>query len=181
MMCSNSVVPITLAESLKLDARHTHAAHCLLYSPGEEKFGLMQMRSDGKLGFPGGGVEEKMPSVGEIVKALNRELKEEINYDGDDVTLENYIFSHLHLKPMRTGEILVTHFFMKEIKSQEEFLRIEKEHTKAPYFPEESLGLFRVPFDPIEDNFFKNFDCHRFAGNAREQLYAGINLLTCNK
>ena len=178
-MCS--VVPITLAESVKLDARHTHAAHCLLYSPGEEKFCLMQMRSDGKLGFPGGGVEEKMPSVGEIVQALNRELKEEINYDWEEVTLENYIFSHVHPKPMRSGKILVTHFFMKGVSSEEEFIRIEREHVKAPYFPEECLGIFRVPVNPIEEDFFTNFSQHRFAGNARDQLYAAIEFLTSSK
>lgn len=129
---------ISLDDALKLDSTHVHAAHCLLYFPsGNEIFGLMQMRSDGRIGFPGGGVDVLCPSQDDLVEALNRELMEEINYDGS-VTLDSYIMSHLHLNRV-TGKKLITHFFMKSI-SAEEGMKIEREHTKAPYFPLESLG-----------------------------------------
>lgn len=175
-MGADGVIPISFDESLQLDSRHTHAAHCLIwFEKAKNKFGFMQMRSDGRIGFPGGGVEEKCPSVNEIVDALNRELMEEINYDSK-VRLTDYVSSHLHLKPSSSGKLLITHFFMKRVE-EEEFLRIERTHHQAIHFPEESLGMFRVPVS-MESKFYRNFSCHTFAGNARDQLFDAINILS---
>ena len=168
-------IRLSLEESVKLDATHTHAAHCLLYyGSGRDIYGLMQMRSDGKIGFPGGTVDEDCPSIGEIVRALNRELMEEINYEAT-IDLDCYVMSHLHLIP--SGKKLITHFFLKRVPSEEDFKRIERDHSKAPYFPEESLGIFRVPLFPNEPKFLANFAQMRFAGNALDQLLEAFELI----
>jgi 8-oxo-dGTP pyrophosphatase MutT (NUDIX family) len=93
-------------------------------------FGLMIMRSDGRLGFPGGGVEEKCPSELDIVQALNRELMEEINYDAR-IGLQHYVTSHLHMNVKEGGRNLVTHFFIREVPSDDEFCRITRDYVKG--------------------------------------------------
>jgi 8-oxo-dGTP pyrophosphatase MutT (NUDIX family) len=175
MMANFEPIRLSLEESVKLDESHIHAAHCLIYTgSGQDIFALMQMRSDGKIGFPGGTVDEVCPSIGEIVCALNRELMEEINYEAS-IDLDCYVMSHLHLTP--SGKKLITHFFMKRIALEEDFRRIERDHSKAPYFPEESLGLFRVPLFPNEPKFLANFAQMRFAGNALDQLLEAFQLI----
>lgn len=175
-MGADGVVPISLDGSLQLDNNHSHAAHCLIwFEKGKDKYGLMQMRSDGRIGFPGGGVEEKCPTINEIIDALNRELMEEINYDGK-INLNNYVASHLHLRSSSSGKLLVTHFFLKQVE-EEEFVTIERTQHQAIHFPEESLGMFRVPVSMLS-SFYRNFSCHAFAGNARDQLFHAINILT---
>ena len=173
-MTAYEPIRLSLEEAVKLDGTHTHAAHCLLYhGSGTEVYSLMQMRSDGRLGFPGGGVEEVCPSITEIVRALNRELMEEINFEAN-IGLDSYVMSHLHLTPTKK---LITHFFIKKVHSEDEFKRIEREHSKAPYFPEESLGIFRVPLFPNEPKFFANFAQNRFAGNALDQLLEAFDII----
>lgn len=179
--CSDGCIRISLEQSVQLGPNFTHAAHCFLFAGSsdhvESMFGLMQMRTDGRLGFTGGGVEEICPSVSQIVAALNREILEEINYDCANVNLKHYVMSHLHLKPMRDGKRLITHFFIKKVSSMDEFRRIEENHTKAAYFPSESLGIFRVPIYPQEARFLDFFSKHFFAGNAREQLFEALDAI----
>ncbi|XP_053209654.1 U8 snoRNA-decapping enzyme-like [Panonychus citri] len=99
--------PLTLDESLQLKDKssYLHAAHCLLYckitdNDAECIFGLCQVRFDGKLGFPGGAVGNKYEEIhetGDIIKGLERELEEEINYTSmpsESLTHENNGYIH---------------------------------------------------------------------------------------
>lgn len=125
------VIRLSLQESVQLDRTHFHAAHCFLFAGEEqEMYGLMLMRSDGRVGFPGGGVDEVCPNETDIVRAVNRELMEEINYDAR-IGLQHHVMSHLHLKVTEAGRSLVTHFFIKRVSSEEEFRRITREHMKG--------------------------------------------------
>ena len=99
---------------------------------------------------------------------------EEINYEAS-IGLGDYVMSHLHVFP--SGKKLITHFFLKRIPSEDDFKRIERDHSKAPYFPEESLGIFRVPLFPNEPKFLSNFAENRFAGNALDQLLEAFDII----
>ena len=165
--------PIKLEDALKLDDTYRHVAHCFLYYGTEDKvYGLMQMREDGKLGFPGGTVEGRPKSPRDIVNALNRELEEEINYKGN-IEPDSRVMSHLHLTPKGNG---VTHFFMKRV-SEDEFRKIEKEHMEARDFPKESLGIFRVPIYSDEPKFLANFAQNNFLANFLDYLLEAIDII----
>ena len=60
-------IKIPLEESIKLGPNIRHVAHCFIFTGSHEQadsmFGLMQMRTDGKIGFPGGEVDEVCPTV----------------------------------------------------------------------------------------------------------------------
>ena len=86
----------------------------------------MQMRFDGTLGFPGGGVD-KGPNE-HPVDGLNRELQEEINLDLERFGLqhpEHHVISHvLHRRK------IVLHFYAKEV-TLKEFNEIERAQFEA--------------------------------------------------
>lgn len=99
----------------------------------------MQMRFDGRLGFPGGMIDEKNVDSRTIVDGLNKELVEETNLDKKYFfTKENYCITHRHKK---TNDCF--HFFSKEV-SVEDFLEIEINSLKAEDFGKEVTILYFI-------------------------------------
>lgn len=180
---ADGCIRLSLEDALRLDSSFIHVAHCFLFtgsnSRPESMYGIMQMRTDGRIGFTGGGVEGFCPTASQIVDAVNREIHEEINYDSANVTLKHYVSSHLHLR--KNGKRIVSHFFIKKVPSMNEFKQIEKNHTEASDFPEETLGIFRVPIYPQEARFLDSFSKHFFAGDAREQLFEALDAIRNGK
>ena len=89
----------------------------------------MQMRFDGKLGFPGGFVE---PGE-DIVVGLNRELIEEIKLDTTKhaITKEDFLFSHyIPNKDDETKSSRIRVFFAKEV-TKAEYEIMEKQSLDA--------------------------------------------------
>ena len=177
--------PIDLEEAVGEYRRCIHAAHILFWTEDynedpEVTYGLMQMRSDGSFGFPGGKSDEKIVDKNEIIQALCRELFEEVNFLSVKglITLSDRVSSHLSIKG---GKVL--HFFAKELPLAT-FQQLEKSHMNARDFPKESLGLIRIPlkatglssYKPVR-KFFANFGKQHFAGNARNQLIETITKL----
>jgi 8-oxo-dGTP pyrophosphatase MutT (NUDIX family) len=179
---------IDLNDSLEYQ-RHIHASHVIFWCKDYRQspvvtYALMQLRRDGLFGFPGGKSDENVIDKNEILKTLCRELDEEINYKSCNVTIDDHLFSHIGIE-----DNIVLHFFGKELLL-EEFEMLERTHMNARDFPEESLGLFRVPlsacgqqtFKPVM-KFFSGFAKQKFAGNAKNQLFEAIiklNLMTQN-
>lgn len=198
--------PIGLEEALvRTDLRH--AAHCLIHCTdkkavseeaggGTEQqfFALMQVRSDGLIGFPGGHVDEgEEISRSGIVQALNRELVEEMNLpieyhvpltDSDPDFAQHHICSHLNVP-----DDLVCHFFHREVRASD-MEEIENLTTSARDFPSESLGVFRIPVywrvgrdgkrdytRSGNDKFWSNITKYPFCGNAYDQLMTGLTHL----
>lgn len=99
----------------------------------------MQMRFDGRLGFPGGMIDEKNVDSGTVVDGLNKELVEETNLDKKYFfTKENYSITHRHKE---TNDCF--HFFSKEV-STEDFLKIEINSLKAEDFGKEVIILYFI-------------------------------------
>uniref|UniRef100_F6SGG9 N-terminal amino-acid N(alpha)-acetyltransferase NatA n=1 Tax=Ornithorhynchus anatinus TaxID=9258 RepID=F6SGG9_ORNAN len=136
----------------------------------------MQMRFDGRLGFPGGFVDAQ---DGSLEDGLNRELLEELG-DGAgsfSVTEENYLSSHANEAPRR----VVAHFYAKQL-TLEELLAVEVGATRAKDHGLEVLGLVRVPLYVLQDGVggLPAFLENSFIGVAREQLVdalQGLGLL----
>uniref|UniRef100_A0A8D1DZ14 U8 snoRNA-decapping enzyme n=1 Tax=Sus scrofa TaxID=9823 RepID=A0A8D1DZ14_PIG len=107
---------LELAEALQLGPGWRHACHALLYAPDPGLlFGriplryavLMQMRFDGRLGFPGGFVDLRDHSLED---GLNRELDEELGEAAAAFRVEraDYRSSHAGSRPR-----VVVHFYTK--------------------------------------------------------------------
>ncbi|XP_007420568.1 U8 snoRNA-decapping enzyme [Python bivittatus] len=159
-----------------------HACHALLYAPNPGRlFGkiplrfavLMQMRFDGRLGFPGGFVDPRDISLEE---GLNRELCEELGPAAASFRLaeEDYVSSHVSEQPQR----VVMHFYAKQI-SLEELRVVEEGATQAKDHGFEVMGLIRVPLYILRDGIggLPAFLSNAFIGNAREQLIHALDTL----
>ncbi|CAH6777799.1 Nudt16 [Phodopus roborovskii] len=169
---------VDLSEALALGPEWRHACHALLYAPDPRKlFGripmrfavLMQMRFDGRLGFPGGFVDTQDSCLED---GLNRELREEL---GDAVSVfhverSNYRSSHLAVK-LR----VVAHFYVKRL-TLEQLLAVEARAPQAKDHGLEVLGLVRVPLYILRDGVggLPTFLENAFIGAAREQLLEAI-------
>lgn len=172
---------ISLEEAINHFGDHTHASHVLFWTVDDSRdnqmvFGLMQMRSDGRFGFPGGTCDEPKVDSDEIVSALYREVHEEMDYKMSErqITIEDRLFSHLS----KSRKVL--HFFAKELPLKT-FSLLERTHINARDFPSESVGLIRVPLrdvgqpsSPAVRKFFKGFGRQKLAGNAKTQLIDAI-------
>ncbi|XP_042311227.1 U8 snoRNA-decapping enzyme-like [Sceloporus undulatus] len=172
---------ISREEALRLDGPEwKHACHVLLYAPCPGRlFGriplryavLMQMRFDGRLGFPGGFVDPQDLSLEE---GLSRELHEELGPGAAllRVTEENYLNSHTSERPQR----VVAHFYVKQL-SLEELQTLEEKATRAKDHGLEVMGLFRVPLYILRDGVggLPAFLTNSFIGNAREQLIHALD------
>ncbi|XP_053156501.1 U8 snoRNA-decapping enzyme-like [Hemicordylus capensis] len=159
-----------------------HACHALLYAPCPGRlFGkiplrfavLMQMRFDGRLGFPGGFVDPRDASLEE---GLNRELHEELGPGATSLLVaeRDYLSSHASERPQR----VVAHFYAQRL-SLEEFQTIEDRATQAKDHGLEVMGLVRVPLYTLRDGVggLPAFLSNTFIGSAREQLVHALDTL----
>ncbi|XP_020735882.2 U8 snoRNA-decapping enzyme [Odocoileus virginianus] len=172
---------LELAEALQLGPGWRHACHALLYAPDPGLlFGriplryavLMQMRFDGRLGFPGGFVDLR---DGSLEDGLNRELGEELGQAATAFRVEraDYRSSHAGSRPR-----VVAHFYTK-LLSLEQLTAVEMGAPRARDHGLEVLGLVRVPLYTLRDGVggLPAFLENTFIGNAREQLLEAIQNL----
>ncbi|CAI5795975.1 U8 snoRNA-decapping enzyme [Podarcis lilfordi] len=174
---------LSRAEALQLAPPDwQHACHALLYAPCPGRlFGkfplhfaaLMQMRFDGRLGFPGGFVDPQDVSLEE---GLNRELHEELGPGAASlhVAEDHYLSSHVPEGPRR----VVTHFYAKQL-TLEELRTLEDRATQAKEHGLEVMGLIRVPLYTLSDGVggLPAFLSNTFIGNSREQLIHALDTL----
>ncbi|MBN3301503.1 NUD16 enzyme, partial [Amia calva] len=129
----------------------------------------MQMRFDGRLGFPGGFVD---PEAEGLEAGLCRELLEEL---GCPVELgeQDYLSSHAY-----SSQHLVTHFYTKSI-SLEQLRDIERAALSAKDHGLEVMGMVRVPLFTLRDGVggLPAFLSNCFIGNARCQLVDALRSL----
>ena len=111
----------------------------------------MQMRFDGKLGFPGGFVE---PGE-DIVVGLNRELIEEIKLDTTKhaITKEDFLFSHyIPNKDDETKSSRIRVFFAKEV-TKAEYEIMEKQSLDAKEYGFEVCKKYLIILSTFKTNF----------------------------
>ena len=122
---------------------------------------LAQMRADGRLGFPGGGVEEHHDT---LLDALKDELYEEIN-------LENLKEENLELLATFSDEKrhITTYKYKVSFK---EFKDIYYNSHKAKHFFSENMGSVMLQ---ITDDTIKNVFKHYFSGTGKLELKLLIN------
>ncbi|XP_006032124.2 U8 snoRNA-decapping enzyme-like [Alligator sinensis] len=178
---------LSRAEALRLEPpTWCHACHALLYAPCSGRlFGrvplrfalLMQLRFDGRLGFPGGFVDLR---DGSLEAGLLRELLEEL---GPGATgLEVGPEEHAGARPgssdePRPGQRLVAHLYVKQLQP-EQLRDIEEGAARAPDHGLEVLGLVRVPLHTLWDGSgLPEFLQQRFVGSARDQLLDALHRL----
>ncbi|XP_075820918.1 U8 snoRNA-decapping enzyme-like [Microtus pennsylvanicus] len=169
---------VELCEALALGQGWRHACHALLYAPDPRKlFGrfplrfavLMQMRFDGRLGFPGGFVDAQDSSLED---GLNRELREEL---GDAVAAFRVERSDYRSSHLMDGQRVVAHFYAKRL-TPEQLQAVEARAPQAKDHGLEVLGLVRVPLYILRDGVggLPTFLENSFIGAAREQLLAAL-------
>lgn len=171
---------LSFDDAMKL-TKLTHAAHCMLYAPWNEQVFelyapraalLMQLRFDGYLGFPGGLVDgDETP-----IEAVNREMKEEMNFDTSkhSVAVRHHVVSHVN-----EAMGFVAHFYALPVPFPD-FLDVERVCLTADDYGKEVLGILRPPLYTMGDHYrgFPAFLDHNFIGNSREQLLE--SLVKCN-
>ncbi|XP_051864974.1 U8 snoRNA-decapping enzyme isoform X3 [Pristis pectinata] len=174
--------PVSRRDSRSL-AGYKHACHAMLYAvePGK-LFGkiplryavLMQMRFDGKIGFPGGFVDPRDSSLEE---GLNRELCEELGWDGKGLRITEADYASSHATEALPQKV-VAHFYTKRI-SLEELRKVETCAVQAKDHGREVLGIIRVPLYTLRDGFggLPAFLTNTFIGNAKEQLVEALRKL----
>ncbi|XP_038178736.1 U8 snoRNA-decapping enzyme [Arvicola amphibius] len=169
---------VELSEALALGPGWRHACHALLYAPDPRKlFGrfplrfavLMQMRFDGRLGFPGGFVDAQDSSLED---GLNRELREEL---GDAVAAFRVERSDYRSSHLVDGQRVVAHFYAKRL-TPEQLQAVEARAPQAKDHGLEVLGLVRVPLYILRDGVggLPTFLENSFIGAAREQLLEAL-------
>uniref|UniRef100_K9IWN1 U8 snoRNA-decapping enzyme n=2 Tax=Desmodus rotundus TaxID=9430 RepID=K9IWN1_DESRO len=169
---------LRLEEALALEPNWRHACHALLYAPDPGLLFrriplryavLMQMRFDGRLGFPGGFVELQ---DGSLEDGLNRELIEELGEAAGAFRVEraNYRSSHA-----ASGPRVVAHFYAKCL-TLEQLTAVEKGAPLAKDHGLEVLGLVRVPLYTLRDGVggLPTFLENAFIGASREQLLEAL-------
>ncbi|KAI5244636.1 U8 snoRNA-decapping enzyme [Manis pentadactyla] len=169
---------LQLAEALALGHGWRHACHALLYAPDPgQLFGriplryavLMQMRFDGRLGFPGGFVNVQ---DGSLEDGLNRELGEEL---GEAVAAFRVERGDYRSSVTGSGPHVVAHFYAKRL-TLEQLVAVEKGAPHAKDHGLEVLGLVRVPLYTLRDGVggLPAFLENSFIGAAREQLLEAL-------
>ncbi|VFV31103.1 u8 snorna-decapping enzyme-like [Lynx pardinus] len=129
----------------------------------------MQMRFDGRLGFPGGLVNLQDTS---LEAGLNRELIEELGEAVADFRVERADYRSSHAG---SGPHVVAHFYAKRL-TLEQLVAVEMGATRAKDHGLEVLGLVRVPLYTLRDGVggLPAFLENSFIGTAREQLLEAI-------
>ena len=92
----------------------------------------MQLRFDGRIGFPGGFVDDSE----DLEMAINREVVEELGKTSEPVNIikDDYVISHLfeeHVPELDLTKKLCLHFFAKKVPLGQ-FLELEKRKPDAP-------------------------------------------------
>lgn len=106
---------------------------------------LAQMRWDGKLGFPGGNVEQHHET---LIDAIKAELEEEINFKNVDVT---------RLKPLSTIADSKRHITAFEYSvTEEELDEIFKNSLTAKHFKSENTGSIMLQLHELSIPNLKN-------------------------
>nr|XP_033806710.1 U8 snoRNA-decapping enzyme isoform X2 [Geotrypetes seraphini] len=133
----------------------------------------MQMRFDGRLGFPGGFID---PKDGSLEEGLNRELTEELGPGATAayVTENDYISSWVMENPQK----IEGHFYAKQM-SLEDLEHLEEGALHAKDHGLEVMGLVRVPLYTLRDGIggLPAFLCNNFIGKAKEQLLEALGCL----
>ncbi|XP_076818964.1 U8 snoRNA-decapping enzyme-like isoform X1 [Clavelina lepadiformis] len=131
---------------------------------------MMQLRFDGKLGFPGGLIEEDEVTV----VGMNRELSEEIGL------AKRFYLDEENYSASWVSPTLVDHFYIKEY-SEEDFKEIEAGVLLAKDWGGETLGIVRVPVHSLHHNLSRKFTealvpflQNNFIASAREEMIEGI-------
>ena len=165
-----------------------YAGHCLLWSKTNLVFKtriqdipmralfMMQLRFDGKFGYPGGFIDP-----GEsIVEGVNREMNEEMSIDLNEVSVteKDFVFSvEQEQKDEKFGQKfakLKLYFFVKEI-DEATFNKIETNSRNAEHFGTENLGVVRAPLHRWkESDGFPKFLTNAFAGTGKAQLLMAL-------
>ncbi|XP_072884743.1 U8 snoRNA-decapping enzyme isoform X4 [Hemitrygon akajei] len=163
--------PVSRRDSRSL-AGYKHACHAMLYAAEPGKlFGkiplryavLMQMRFDGKIGFPGGFVD---PRDNTLEDGLNRELGEELGWDGKGLQITEVDYASSHATEALPQKV-VAHFFTKRI-SVEELRKVEmcavqaKDHGRevVPELRTSDLRTTRT-YEPRKENAVCHFKSDR--------------------
>uniref|UniRef100_A0A8U7NGK0 U8 snoRNA-decapping enzyme n=1 Tax=Corvus moneduloides TaxID=1196302 RepID=A0A8U7NGK0_CORMO len=131
----------------------------------------MQLRFDGRFGFPGGLAEPGEP----LEAALERELREELGPAAAALRLRPR--HHRGARAWPRGGAgsdggLVTHLYVRRLRL-DELEALERGGARAPEHGLEVQGLVRVPLGVGLPAFLQN----RFAGDAREQLLGALPAL----
>ncbi|XP_036188520.1 U8 snoRNA-decapping enzyme [Myotis myotis] len=169
---------VELEEALELRAPWRHACHALLYAPDPGLLFrriplryavLMQMRFDGRLGFPGGFVNL---SDGSLEDGLNRELREELGEALAAFRVERTDYRNSYAS---SGPRVVAHFYAKRL-TLEQLTAVERGAPLAQDHGLEVLGLVRVPLYTLQDGVggLPAFLENTFIGTAREQLLEAL-------
>lgn len=159
--------------------QYRHGVHCCIWAPWDYCVSvgtdlhtraaiLMQLRFDGSFGFCGGLVNEPPQTHEDILEALHRELKEEINFNLEKfrVKPQDYMFSH------KDEERKTCYHFYSFQVTYEQFKEIEQDGIGAEDYGDEVFGLVRIPLYTMKDGVrgFPMFLRNAFIGNAKVQL-----------
>ncbi|KAM4862416.1 U8 snoRNA-decapping enzyme-like [Urocitellus parryii] len=169
---------VELAEALELGPNWRHFCYVLLYAPNPGMLFhriplryavLMQMRFDGRLGFPGGFMEMQDSSLED---GLNRELQEKLGEAASAFRVErtDHRSSRAGTKPN-----IVAHFYTK-LLTLEQLEALEASAPRAKEHGLEVLGLVQVPLYTLQDGVggLTAFLENSFIGNAREELLEAL-------
>ncbi|XP_005074892.2 U8 snoRNA-decapping enzyme isoform X2 [Mesocricetus auratus] len=172
MATSNKV---ELAEALALGPAWRHFSYVMLYAPTPRAlFGgriplryavLMHMRFDGRLGFPGGFVNDQCPSLED---GLNQEL---LNKLGEGVSTFSVVHTDYRNSFTDAKSKVVVHFYVKCL-TLEQLQAVEARAPLAKDYGLEVFGLVRVPLYTLHDGVggLPAFLENSFIGTTREQL-----------
>ncbi|XP_038938090.1 uncharacterized protein LOC688828 isoform X1 [Rattus norvegicus] len=157
---------IELEDALALGPSWRHLCYVMLYAPNPGVlFGghillnysvLMSMRFDGRLGFPGGFVDDNSPSLEE---GLNKELLRKL---GEGVSTFNIVSTDYRSSLIETTSKVVAHFYVKCLTLEQ----LQAVEAGAPLTKDHGLedGVGGLPA------FLDN----SFIGVAREQLLEAL-------
>ncbi|NP_082838.2 U8 snoRNA-decapping enzyme-like [Mus musculus] len=170
---------IDLEDALALGPSWRHLCHVMLYAPDPGVlFGgrillnyavLMSMRFDGRLGFPGGFVDDRSPSLEE---GLNKELLKKL---GEGVSTFSILSTDYRSSLAESKSKVVAHFYVKCL-TLEQLQAVEAGAPQAKDHGLEVLGLVRVPLYTLRDGVggLPAFLENSFIGVAREQLLEAL-------
>ncbi|XP_068702203.1 U8 snoRNA-decapping enzyme-like [Montipora foliosa] len=175
---------IPRASALALQG-YKHCCHVMLHCPTDAKlFGyypvkhvvLMQLRFDGRFGFPGGFVDGNE----DLETAINREVVEELGQTTEPLNInkDDYVISHKYeeyVPQLDVTKKLCLHFFAKRVPL-DQFLELEMKKPEPFNLDYEVLGVVRCPLYVMRDKQggLPSFLQNNFVGNSRQQFLIGL-------